>query len=291
MKLVEPKVFLIGETRAVEEEISSYLQHIGVPEWKSDAPSDAEKIIEIMGRLCYKSFKPGLNPNVVKVREHNDEYVGNIVKVKHGSVIEHGFLNFIFADVSRVFTHELIRHRVGRGYEDRDELRDTSLYEFITLGPAVESDMTEGTAVSQESLRFVRFDNIGFWVPSVIAGNEEALRIFIEKIGLDEEYQIKLTKALKIEIMTSFDEKKKATSAMRRIVGMGVATSVGWSANLRTIRHTIEMRTSPHSEEEIRLVFAQVAEKVNSRYPNIFADYTVEIVDNLPWYKTEHAKV
>ena len=189
MHKVEPQVFLIGETRVVEEGLAAYLNHIGVPEWKSDALNDAELIVEVMGRLCYRSFKPGLNPNVTRVREHNSDYLANILKVRHGSVVEHPVMNFIFADVSRVFTEELVRHRVGRRYDDRDELQDTGLYEFITLGY---------DALSQESLRFVRFDNIGFWVPSVIAENPEALRLFIEKIGLDEEYQLKLTKALGI---------------------------------------------------------------------------------------------
>ena len=113
MERVTPKVFLIGETKVHEPGLQDYLDHIGVPNYQSDAPSDPEKLIEIMGRLCYKSFIPKLNPNVSKIREHNAEYIQNIIRVKHGSVIEHPMLNFIFADVSRVFTHELVRHRPG----------------------------------------------------------------------------------------------------------------------------------------------------------------------------------
>lgn len=54
-----------------------------------------------------------------------------------GSVIEHHVTNWIFADVSRVFTHELVRHRVG-------------------------------TAFSQESLRYVRLNDLGLWLPPQI---------------------------------------------------------------------------------------------------------------------------
>lgn len=289
MRRVEPQVFLIGETRIVEEGLRAYLEHIGVPDWQSDAPTDSEKIIEVMGRLCYLSFEPGLNPNVTKIREHNEEYVGNILGVKHGSVIEHPVMNFIFADVSRVFTHELVRHRVGRAYDDKDELQDTGLYEFITFDPGL--NLTEGTAVSQESLRFVRFENLGFWVPLVIAENPEALELWLQKVLLDETYQRKLTEVLNIPGMKTFHEKKEATSAIRRVVGMGVATNVGWSANIRTIRWCLEARTHPGAEEELRLGFGKLGKIVLKRYSHLFGDFTVEMAEGLPWYKPGHSKV
>src|SRR3989344_2984732 len=109
MHRVTPRVFLVGETQVVQEGLAAFLTHAGVPEWTSDAPSDSERMVEVMGRLCYRSWEPGLNPNVTKVREHNSDYVANILKTAHGSVLEHAVLNFIFADVSRVFTHELVR--------------------------------------------------------------------------------------------------------------------------------------------------------------------------------------
>jgi len=78
---------------------------------------------------------------------------------------------------------------------------------------------------------------------------------------------------------------------MRRIAPIGLATTIGWSTNMRTLRHVIEMRTAPAAEEEIRFVFGKVAEIVVERYQNIFGDYAVEMVDGLPWHKTEHSKV
>ena len=40
----------------------------------------------------------------------------------------------------------------------------------------------------------------------------------------------------------NFTVKKEATSAFRRLAPMGVATNIGWSANMRTIRHIISNR-------------------------------------------------
>ena len=59
VRFVEPKVFLVGETRINEEGLRSYLEHVGAPNWKTDAPSDSERLCEVMGRLCYRSFEPG----------------------------------------------------------------------------------------------------------------------------------------------------------------------------------------------------------------------------------------
>jgi len=261
MHKVEPKIFLVGETRVVEEGLAAYLQHLGVPDWVTDAPSDVEKIIEVMGRLCYRSFEPGLNKNVTRVREGNKDYVGNILKTKHGSVTEHSSVNFIFADVSRVFTHELVRHRAG-------------------------------TAVSQESLRFVRLDDLKQWLPTVIRESEEAMEIYDETFKHLEGLQIQLAKLFKLDDPdVPFAKKKIVTSAMRRIAPDGLATTIGWSANVRALRWILELRTDPAAEEEIRLVFGKVGEIMLARYPNVFSDFTVEIADGLPYYKAASKKI
>ncbi len=260
MKFVEPKVFLVGETRIAEEGLQAYLEHVGAPDWETDAPSGSERLSEVMGRLCYRSFEPGLNPNVTRVREGNARYLGHILEVGHGSVLEHAVVNFVFADVSRVFTHELVRHRAG-------------------------------TAVSQESLRFVRLDRLSAYAPTHIQESEEGMEVFVKTLEQLEEVQRKLAEIYAIDDEKHFDRKKKLTSAFRRVAPIGVATTVGWSANLRALRHVIEMRTAPEAEEEIRLVFGKVYETVRERYPNVFSDYELETVDGLPWARPGNRKV
>ena len=260
MRSVTPQVFLAGETRLVSEGMQAYLEHLGVPDWQTDAPTDAETLCEVFGRLCYRSFKPGLNPNVSRVREGNAAYLGHVIEVGHGSVLEHAMLNFIFADVSRVVTHELVRHRAG-------------------------------TAVSQESLRFVRLDSLSAYIPTHIQENEEALTVYVRTLEQLEELQEELARIYDIENEKQFAVKKQLTSAFRRVAPIGVATTIGWSCNFRTLRHVIERRTDPAAEEEIRLLFGKVYDTVRERYPNAFGDYTVEMVDGLPWVKTAHEKV
>lgn len=261
MRRVEPQVFLIGETRIIEEGLQAYLNYLGIPDWVSDAPTDCEKLIEVMGRLCYRSFQPGMNRNVTKIREHNSEYLENILKVKHGSVIEHPAMNFIFTDISRVFTHELVRHRAG-------------------------------VAISQESLRFVRLTDLGQWLPAVIRESPEAVEIFGETFRHLEGLQIKLAELFRLDDEgVPFAVKKVITSAMRRIAPIGLATSIGWSANLRALRWVLEMRTHPTAEEEIRTVFGKVGEIACQRYPHLFGDFTVTTEGGLPWYQPKNSKV
>lgn len=261
MRTVEPKVFLVGETRTIDEGLREYLTYIGVPEWASDAPTDAEELIEVMGRLCYRSFAPGLNPNVSRVREYNEDYIENVLDVRHGSVIEHPTFQFIFASVSRVFTHELVRHRVG-------------------------------VAISQESLRFVRLSDIPFWFPDWAKEDAELVQRCRDLLMAMEAHQQWMAKHFGLdEKGVEFKEKKHKTSFMRRFAPEGVATTIGWSANPRTLRWVLEMRTAPEAEEEIRLVFGKVGEIVVARYPNLFGDFTVETVEGLPCYLPAHSKI
>ena len=261
MRRVEPKVFLVGETRVVEGGLQQYLEHLGVPDWVSDAPTDAERIVEVMGRLCYRSFRPGLNRNVTKIREHSGEYLANILTVKHGSVLEHANFNFIFADVSRVFTHELVRHRMG-------------------------------VAISQESLRFVRLNDLGQWLPTVIREDEGAMEIFTREFEHLEQLQRQLAAHFKLDDEKKpFALKKVITSAMRRVAPIGLATTIGWSANARALRWVLEMRTHESAEEEIRLVFGKVGEIVCKSYPNLFGDFEVTEVDGLQRYTPKNSKV
>ncbi len=259
-KPIEPKVFLIGESRVDREGLQSLLDHLGVSDWTSDASTDMELITEVYGRACYRSFGTELNPNISRVRRSNKSYLTNIIEKGDGSVLEHGVVNFFLADVSRVFTHELVRHRVG-------------------------------TAMSQESLRFVRLTDMDWYAPVAIKESEEAMTIFARTFEELSKLQRELAEQFGLDDLDSFDEKKELTSAMRRIAPIGLATNIGWSCNMRTLRHVIEQRTSPWAEEEIRFVFGKIGDLAVQRWPNLFADYRREMVDGLPHYTTDNRKV
>jgi thymidylate synthase (FAD) len=254
MRRVQPKVFLIGETKVHLDGMANYLSHLGggAIEWldrymdSSPRPSEPELLSEFYGRLCYRSWKPGLNANVKKVREGNDVYLDNVLKVKHGSVIEHAVVNLVFADVSRIFTHELVRHRAG-------------------------------VAISQESLRFVRLTDLGLWLPPEAESQPWLVELFEKTFKNLEEIQLMMAERLGLDDDgKQFNEKKVLTSMMRRLAPEGLATTIGASFNFRALRHVLTMRSPQGAEVEIRLVIDQVGKMCKERWPNLFADFERE---------------
>lgn len=200
----------------------------------------AELLVEFAGRLCYRSWKPGLNPNVTRVRGERRDYFANILASGHGSVLEHASWTFALHDVSRAFTHELIRHRAG-------------------------------SAFSQESLRYVRLADVGFRVPPALEPLRERALNVVEQL---EELQRSAAEALGLDgDGVPFAVKKEVTSALRRLAPIGLSTDIAWTANARTLRHVIELRTAPGAEEEMRLVFDQIAGLAQAEAPLLFADF------------------
>ncbi|MGA2664381.1 MAG: FAD-dependent thymidylate synthase [Nitrososphaerales archaeon] len=264
MKFVEPQVYLIGETRIDPVQLRAMLDAIGgstALDWFSKTQkasrSEGELLTEVAGRICYKSFGVGLNPNVTKIRRSSEEYVQNTLSKGDGSIFEHASCTFAFVNVSRVLTHELVRHRVG-------------------------------VAISQESLRYVRPSELGFWLPPELADKREKVKAVVEDI--ETRYK-ELEKEFDWEAM-SFDVKKRITSALRRIAPDGMATSIIWTANHRTIRHVITMRTAEAAEVEIRYVFDKVARTMKERFPLIYADFEYsELPDKTRSWRPKYVKV
>ena len=71
--------------------------------------------------------------------------------------------------------------------------------------------------------------------------------------------------------------RRLAQPSMRRFAPEGLATGIVYTANLRSLRHVIEMRTAKGAEEEIRLIFNKIGEVMREEAPAVFADY--EVVD------------
>jgi thymidylate synthase (FAD) len=118
MHLVTPEVFLIGRPHLDRHAMDQYLERVGgtgwidrvEPLWAPEGDvAEGEALVEFAGRLCYRSWEPGLNPNVTQVCTSVHDYLDNLLKSGHGSVLEHGYYVFIFHHLSRVCTHETVR--------------------------------------------------------------------------------------------------------------------------------------------------------------------------------------
>ncbi len=254
MRRITPKVFVVAETECNLTGMADYLKHVGdgAVEWLDgkEEPTvrchfdvGAHLLTEFMGKLCYRSWKPGLNANVKKVREDSKEYIAHILKVGHGSVLEHSSVSFVFADVSRVFTHELVRHRAG-------------------------------VAISQESQRFVRLTDLGLWLPPEAEKDAYMRTLFEQQYEHLEDLQKKMAIHLGLDDEgRQFAEKKVLTSLMRRLAPEGVATAIGATFNMRALRHVLTMRSEGQAEVEIRFVADQLGQICKKRWPLLFQDF------------------
>ena len=248
MRSVEPEVFLVARPKVDYDAMAAYLREVGGERWLERIDRgqlEAQDLAEFAGKMCYRSWEPGLNPNVRKVRDDQDVYLQNILKQQHGSVLEHASFSFVLHNISRVTTHELVRHRPG-------------------------------TAVSQESMRFVRLSDIPFWFPEWAQADDELMKRATAVLDQLEEFQRWMAGHFGLdEDGVKFSAKKHRTSFMRRFAPEGLATGLVWTANVRTLRHTIEARTDQGAEEEIRLVFGKIGELMRAEAPALFGDYTV----------------
>jgi len=272
MRTVDPEIFLLARTRAERGEMREWLDSKGANNYEiqsEQAGSDSSLIVNLAGKRCYMSFEAGLNPNVSKVRTDMTAFIDNILKVGHGSVIEHVYYTFAIENVSRVFTGEMNRHRAGM-------------------------------AISEGSMRYIRYDDIPYWVPDSIQkkdGDPEHIkekkfmtrRVFREAFYQMENYYSKLLDIWRDELApeSKFKYKKQITSMMRRIIGMGVASGGVWTGNFRALRHIFTMRCDESAEEEILLVANMLLKRMIKEEPNFFRDF--ELVDG--YWKPKFKKV
>lgn len=206
MKWEDSKVFVLAETQIDIEGRRGYLEHLGVSGWTTDATSAAEELTEIAGKTCYMSFSKDLNKNLTKIRENsNKEYIQNgLIANKHFSVLEHSTVTFAICNVSRVFTHELVRHRAG-------------------------------TAFSQESGRYVRIDELSLYKPNCLS--EPELEILEKALNVIEGLYRHVESSVFSRVGDDFTEKKKVTSALRRMLPEGRTNTIIFTANHNALRH------------------------------------------------------
>ena len=252
-KFVTPKVHLIGYTVMDVEGLSQYLIDTDNEEFvesisfaRKEGLSDGEILCSFYAKICYRSLTLGQNKNVTRTRDIPDNIRG-CHDQGHGSVFEHCQLNFVITDCSRVFTHELVRHRVG-------------------------------TAFSQTSGRYVRGDSIDIIFDPILDPVRKEAQ---ELQAIIEDYYQRMVKKMGLDEATDFNWKKQATSALRRFLPNGQSNEMGFSVNLRSLRHLIQLRTSRHAEWEIREVFNQVYQLTKSKYPLLYYGAKEEIVKGL----------
>ena len=251
----EPAVYLVGRQVVDQPEIDRFLADHGVS-WKTDTEVAGEYLAEVSGRLCYMSFarpRPG----------GNRTYLGHILEVGHGSVLEHAVWNFVITGVSRSFTHELVRHR--------------------------------HFSYSQLSQRYVDESVAEYVEPDCVAADPELHRLWLEAVAHSHRAYVRLVAGLQERFKDEPDRtlrRKMVRQAARSVLPNATETKIFVTANARALRHFIEQRGSRHAEAEIRKLAVAVLKVMQREAPNLFGDYQlVPLPDGTYEAITEHRKV
>jgi thymidylate synthase (FAD) len=209
--------------------------------WIGDG-TDGERLAEFAGRLCYMSQK---NP----AGRSTQEYLENIKRQGHGSVLEHANYSLLLEGVSRSLTHELVRHRAGFAY-------------------------------SQLSQRYVDESQACFVVPPAIIGDETLEGAWRAQIEQAQRSYVSLVEQLMGRYAWVADKvhrRKMAREAARGVLPNSTETKIVVTGNARAWRTMLELRSSEGAELEIRRLAVAVLRLLQAEAPGFFSDFEIYV--------------
>jgi thymidylate synthase (FAD) len=233
----EPKVTLLARPQFVEP------VHLRV-NWLGES-TDGERLAEFAGRLCYMSQR---NPAQRATRD----YLENIKKQGHGSVLEHANFSVLLEGVSRSLTHELVRHRAGWAY-------------------------------SQLSQRYVDESEAQFVVPPAIIGDEALEAAWKAQIESAKRTYIELVDQLMQRYAWVSDKvhrRKMAREAARGVLPNSTETKIVITGNARAYRTMLELRAGEGAELEIRRLAVALLRLMQAEAPAFFNDFEIYVSED-----------
>ncbi len=244
MIFTEPRISVLARPSFSEPE------HLKVT-WLGES-TDGERLAEYAGRLCYMSQR---NPANRSTRE----YLENIKKQQHGSVLEHANYSLLIEGVSRSLTHELVRHRAGFAY-------------------------------SQLSQRYVDESDAAFVMPPAIQGDEALESAWRTQM----ESALSTYGALVAQLVARYEwiadkvhRRKMAREAARAVLPNSTETKIVVTGNVRAWRTMLELRCSEGAELEIRRMGVAVLRILKSEAASFFSDFEIYTAED----KREAARV
>jgi len=234
---LEPKVSLLSRPHFSEP------AHLPVT-WLGDG-TDGERLAEFAGRLCYMSQA---NP----AKRPTREYLENIKKQGHGSVLEHANYSLLLEGVSRSLTHELVRHRAGFAY-------------------------------SQLSQRYVDESNASFVVPPAIIGDDKLEKLWRDEVEGAQKAYVSLVEQLMERygwVADRVHRRKMAREAARAVLPNATETKIVVTGNARAWRTMLELRAGEGAEMEIRRLAIAVLRLLQQEAPGFFSDFVIYVADD-----------
>ncbi|MBQ1461258.1 MAG: FAD-dependent thymidylate synthase [Selenomonas sp.] len=118
-----------------------------------DYTPEPERVVAMAARLCYSAS--GAEELAEKLSEDKvKEMVRRMVSLGHGSTLEHASFTFGIEGVSRVLTHQLVRHRIAS--YDQQSQRYVAAHGFQYITPPSIAEKPEALAKYEALLAEIR---------------------------------------------------------------------------------------------------------------------------------------
>lgn len=241
---MKTRIYLISRPRFDLDDFAAFLRAEGTEWIRSERATESEEIVEVAGRICYMSFGEKQSPR------RNGEYLHNLIAQGHESVLEHVSWTFLLTGVTRAFSHQLVRHRIG-------------------------------FAFSQLSQQYHEETKATFVEPTHLQLSAEALKAWRKAVEVTQEsYRIILDSLGELEGKPGFDLSKKEfnraiRSAARSVLPNATETKIVVTANARALRHFFMVRGSIPGDIEMREVAVTIYELVRTDAPSLFDDFAL----------------
>ena len=190
--------------------------------------------------------------------EHNvHQHV--VLASKYPTLFEHIVFTFLIEDISRVCSHQLVRHRIASYVQESQRYSEGYMkrvveclerYGYKKLDEALNS-------LSEDHNNVMNCLKEGFIVPETIRSNSIALKRYIEQ----------LLKA--VYIYRELVEMGIPLEDSRYVLPQAVKTRIMMTVNLRELIHIACLRMRMEAQWEIREVVKQMIEEVKRVVPEI----------------------
>ena len=234
----QPKLYILSRPTLDYAQIALVLSDLGLDWRRTPGATEAEEVIEFAGRTCYLSFGPKQS------QRQNSDYIRNLIVSGHESVLEHASWTLLLTNVSRAFTHQLVRHRVG-------------------------------VAFSQLSQQYHDESEATFVAPTELEGCPEALDVWKNHMQASLTAYRQIGETLAGHVASGVDLTKKernrlSHSAARSVLPNSTETKIVMSANARAWRHFLSVRGDLAGDYEMRIVAMEVLQILRLEAPAVF---------------------
>lgn len=209
--------------------------------------ANPEEVIASSAKLCYSPV--GVDKIMEKQDKENiDKFLEKLSSIGHLSSFEHASFTFAIEGVSRVLTHQLVRHRIA--------------------------------SYSQQSQRYVKENSFEYIMPPAIRDNEDACKVFLRHMEASQKAYDEIVDAIMLKELKKdrdfsksifYEVEKRAIEDARYVFPNATETKIVLTMNARSLLHFFNMRCCNRAQWEIRDLADKMLREAIKIAPTLFS--------------------